>query len=79
MRRLRNQTYRAPRFAAAGLVTANRGEPGVFALRAGIRLQRNGVETGDGLELCAQFGEQLRVALGLIDRREWVQLREFRP
>ena len=42
-----NQTDIAMLLAPAGMVLANDEQPGVFALRTGVRLQRNGGKPGD--------------------------------
>ena len=59
--------------------TADRYQPGVFALRAGIRLHADGIEAGDRLELVLQPGDQFDVALRLVERGEGMHLGELGP
>ena len=47
VRRVRDETDVAMTFAARGVIFVNREQARVFALRAGIRLQRNRGEAGD--------------------------------
>ena len=54
-------------------------QPGVFALRAGVRLQRHRREAGDLTQHPFELGEDRLIARRLIDRRERVQLAELRP
>ena len=47
VRRLRDEADVAMRFAARLVIAANHEQPGVLALRAGVRLQRHAGEAGD--------------------------------
>ena len=65
---------------AAGMMIAADGEQaGVFALRAGVRLQRNGGEAGDFREPVFQQSEHLAVARALIGGHEGMERGDFRP
>ena len=55
------QTF-AARVAARVVPGADRQQPGVLALRAGVRLQRDGGEAGDLREPALELREQLVVA-----------------
>ena len=58
------------RLALARVIGADREQAGIFALRAGIGLQRKRVIAGDGAELFAQRGKHLLIAARLLERRE---------
>ena len=55
--------------AVAPVERPDREEPGELALRAGVRLERDGVVAGDRAEPVLQVGDELRVARGLVGRR----------
>jgi hypothetical protein len=60
----------------AAMIGADREQAGVFALRAGVRLQRNRVVAGDlDQPALQQSFEQLAIAMRLLGRRERVQVR----
>ena len=79
VRRGGDQAHLAMRLAARGVIAADRQQPGIFALRAGIRLQRDRVIAGDVAQPFFQPGEQRVIALGLLARRERMQAAEFGP
>ena len=74
-----DQAHLAMRLAARGVIAADRQQPGIFALRAGIRLQRDRVIAGDVAQPLFQPREQRVIARGLLARRERMQRAEFRP
>ena len=74
-----DQADLAMRLAARGVIAADRQQPGIFALRAGIRLQRDRVIAGDVAQPLFQPREQRVIARGLLARRERMQVAEFRP
>ena len=61
----RDETDFAMPFTAAFVIFADDEKPGVFALRAGVRLKRNGGEPRDFREPLLELLEQKPVALGL--------------
>ena len=61
------------------VVGADGQQAGQFALRAGVRLQRDRVVAGDLGQRPLQAGDQLGVAAGLLGRGERVQRRELGP
>ena len=63
----------------APVVRANGQQPGIFALRARVWLQRNRVKAGDRAKLRFQIGEHLRIAGGLIGWGKWMNVGELRP
>ena len=67
------------RLAARLVIGADREQPGIFALRAGIRLQRDRVIAGDVAQPFFQPGKQRVIAAGLIGRRERMQAAELGP
>ena len=67
------------RLAARGVIAADRQQAGIFALRAGIRLQRDRVIAGDVAQPLFQPREQRVIALGLLGRCERMQAAELRP
>ena len=79
MRRERDQAHVAMRFAARGLVVADRDEAGVLAVRSGIGLERHVRQPGDRLERRRHVREHRVVTRGLLARRERMQVGEFRP
>ena len=61
--------------AARAVIAADREKAGIFALRAGIRLQGDRVIAGDLAQpVACQVLEQLVIALRLIGRRERMQI-----
>ena len=74
-----DQAHLAMRLAARGVIAADREQPGIFALRAGIRLQRDRVIAGDVAQPLFQPREQRVIARRLLARRERMQVAEFRP
>ncbi|MNQ74127.1 hypothetical protein D3C85_888800 [compost metagenome] len=79
MGRRRDQAQIALPLLAALMVFANRQQPGVLALGAGVGLHADGIETGDRTEPILQFVDHGLVALGLLHGCKWVQLSEPRP
>ena len=65
--------------AARAVIRADREQPGVFALRAGVRLQAHRVVAGALDQHLLEFRDQLSVARGLIGRRQRMDVRELRP
>ena len=61
-----DQAHLAVRLAARGMIGADREQPGIFALRAGIRLQRDRVIAGDVAQPFFQPLEQRVIARGLL-------------
>ena len=68
-----DQAHFAVRLAARGVIAADRQQSGIFALRAGIRLQRDRVIAGDVAQPLFQPFEQRVIAGGLLGRRERMQ------
>ena len=62
--------------AARCVVGADRQQAGILALRAGVRLQRDRGKAGDRLKPVGQARDQLGVALGLVGRRERMDVGE---
>ena len=79
VRRGGDQAHLAMRLAARSVVAADRQQPGIFALRAGIGLQRDRVIACDVAQPLFQPLEQRVIALRLLARRERVQACEGRP
>ena len=75
----RNETDIARGFTARRVIFPDRQEPGVFALRAGVRLERDCGEAGDFGEPRGELVAHFAIAGRLIVRREWMQLRKLRP
>jgi len=69
----------APCFAAARVIAADREQPGVFALGAGVGLQRDRRKSGAGGEPVFQVRKKLPIAARLIQRSKGMQIGEFRP
>ncbi len=67
------------RLAFRAVIRADRQQPGVLALRAGIGLEAHGGEPGDLAQPALELREQLGVALGLIARGERVDAAELAP
>ena len=61
------------------MIFANCEEAGIFALRAGIGLERDRRESGDLSKPLRQLVRHLAIACRLLFRRERMQFREFRP
>ena len=74
-----NQTDVAVRLAARFVIGADDQQAGVFALRAGVGLQRNAGEAGDFRQPVFQLLKKHLVAARLFQRRERMNLRELRP
>ena len=64
---------------AAVVPGADGEQAGIFALAAGVGLERDGVEAGDLLEPGLEVAEQGLVAGGLVLRREGVEVGELGP
>ncbi|KAG1453607.1 hypothetical protein G6F57_015691 [Rhizopus arrhizus] len=79
MRRVRNQADIAMTFAPRAVVGADRQQAGVFALRAGVRLQADRVVTGALHQHRFQRVDQFLVAQRLVGRHQRMDLRELRP
>ena len=77
--RFGNQADVALPFTPAFKVTADGDDTGVFALRAGIGLHADGVHAGDGFQPVFELADHFQMTGGLIDRREGVQVGQFRP
>ncbi len=61
------------------VVFADRQQPGVFTLGAGVGLHANRIETGDRAEPAFQLFDHQRITHGLILRHKRVQVGELRP
>ena len=68
-----------PRLSAIVVIRANHHQPGELALRARVRLQRDLREAGDLAERRLELAEHVRVALGLLFRRERMHAAERLP
>ena len=79
VRRGGDQTHLAMRLIARGMIAADRQQPRIFALRAGIRLQRDRVITCDVAQPFFQPRKQRVIASRLPARCERMQAGEFRP
>src|SRR5258705_159529 len=79
VRRRRDQADLSMRFAARGVIGADRQQPGIFALRTRIGLQRDRVIACDVAQPFFQALEQRVIAVGLLAWRERVQRGEFGP
>ena len=77
VRRCRNETNVAMRFAARRVIFANRQQTCEFALRSGIRLQRNRREAGDFRKPVFQLLENLQIACRLFDRARTDAISKF--
>jgi hypothetical protein len=75
----RDQANVAVPLPAALVVLADHQEPGVLALRTGVRLQGHGGETGEVDQPRFEVADQRQVTLGLVERREGMDVRKFRP
>ena len=78
MRRDGNQADVAMALAARRVIAADGEQARIFALAAGIGLQRDRVEAGDLGQHRLEFLEELLIALRLFERREGMQHREIR-
>ena len=79
VRRFRDQADVAPALATRRVVGADHQQAGVFALRAGVRLQADAGVTGGLAEPVAQLRVELVVTGELLARREGVHVRELAP
>ena len=75
----RDQADVALNVAALAVVPADREQPGELSLRAGVRLQRDGVVAGDRAQPALEVADQRDVPVGLVERRERVDRRELGP
>ena len=64
---------------ARRVVPADGEQAGVFALRTGVRLQRDGGEAGDLRQPAFQLLAHLAIARGLVVRRKGMDARKLRP
>ena len=74
-----DQAHGALWLAVADVIGADDEQAGIFALCAGIRLQRDRVIAGDLAEPGLQLFEHLVITGRLGGRRERMQAAEFRP
>ena len=65
--------------AARLMIRTDDEQPGVFALRTGVGLQRNAREAGAFLQPVFEILKKNLVAARLAERRKRMQLAEFRP
>ena len=79
MRGSRDEANPAMRLAAAFVKAGDDEQPGVFALRTSVRLERNAGEPGDLREPRFKLLEKFLVTARLFDGREGMNLRELRP
>ena len=79
MGRGRDQAQRPRRVPPRLVIGEDRHQPGIFPLCARIWLHGKGIVAGDLAQLVGQVGEDLVVACRLVDRRERMQVGEFRP
>ncbi|MPL94939.1 hypothetical protein SDC9_41102 [bioreactor metagenome] len=79
MRRNRDQAHATVPLAARAVPGGDRHQPGIFALRARVRLHREGVIAGDLAQFLLEIGDHLGIALGLVRRREGMQRGELGP
>ena len=75
----RNQTDVAMAFAPAFVPGADDEQAGVFALGAGIRLQRNARKAGDFRKPVFELLKERLIAASLFQRRERMNFRKLRP
>src|SRR2546429_5617798 len=61
------------------MVRIDHEQSGKFSLRSRVRLERDGRESSDLSERAFQLVEQLSIPVRLIERGEWMDLRETRP
>ena len=74
-----DQTHGAVGIPSGQVVAANSEQARVFALAAGVRLQRNRVIAGELSQPLLQVGHQDHVSLGVLERGEGVQPTELFP
>ena len=79
VRRCRNEADAAMGGAAAAVIGADGEEPGIFPLRAGIRLQRHRIIAGDRAQTPLEVSEHQPISLGLRGRGERMQGGKLRP
>ena len=79
MRRHRDQADVAPRVTARAVIGGNGQKPGIFALRARVRLHRKRIIAGDFTKLFRQIADRLVIAKRLIFWHKGMQRAEFRP
>jgi glycine dehydrogenase (decarboxylating) len=79
VRRLRDEAHRAPLVPARAMERADRQQPRVLPLRAGVRLERHRGEPGDLRQRAREVAEQLLIPLRLLHRGERMEPRELRP
>ena len=79
VRGLGDQADLAVRLAARAMVCPDGEKPGEFTLRAGIRLQADGVVTRALDQHGLERVHQVAIALHLVGGRQRVDVREFRP
>ena len=79
MRGGRDEAHVAVGFAARLVVLADREQARVFALGAGVRLDRDARVAGDRFETFLEVGDEFAPAAGLGHRSERVDARELRP
>ena len=77
--RSRNQADVPPALATAFVVAADGQQAGIFTRRSGVRLHRDGVKAGNGLELVHQPVDQFGIARHLRLRRKRVHIAESLP
>ena len=65
--------------AARGMIAADRKQPGIFALRARVRLQRDCVIAGDLAQPLFEPCKQRVIAARLLSWCKWMQIGKFRP
>ncbi|MCY1368933.1 hypothetical protein D9M69_559460 [compost metagenome] len=75
----RNQANVAISLPTTGVIRTDGEQPRVFALRAGIGLQRHSVVTGCRAEHLLQLLDQLLISLGLFGWRERMQGAKLGP
>ena len=68
-----NEANAAGFLSARLMIGANGQQPGVFALRAGVGLKRDGGHAGDFRQPCLELPEQRLVAARLVGRREGME------
>ena len=75
----RNQHHVALALAAGALERPDHEQPGELPLRAGVGLQGDGVEAGDGAQQRFELGDDGSVPARLRGRREGMHVPELRP
>ena len=79
VRAVRDEADVAVRLAVRREILGNDQQARVFALRAGVGLERDAREAGDFPEPLLKLLEQFLVAEGLLERRERMDFAELRP